>query len=164
MIEELRHRIGNLANNSPTLLLGEAASIFKKNYTKEVIKLNTEEDCVNFVDNGNNMFLVFDISFFLREAPFISLFFRSLKTPSIILSSDNMVDVSAYIYFKNIVKYSTPAKSNLSDSVTAQKIWKEEPDKSNIQKFYATESPELYYFKKKYSMGKYVDLLSTNVS
>ena len=55
MVEELRHRIGNLANNSPTLLLGEAASIFKKNYTKEVIKLNTEEDCVNFVDNGNNM-------------------------------------------------------------------------------------------------------------
>ena len=49
MVEELRHRIGNLANNSPTLLLGEAASIFKKNYTKEVIKLNTEEDCVNYI-------------------------------------------------------------------------------------------------------------------
>ena len=84
-------------------------------------------------------------------------------TPTIVLSSGT-IDIDVLSSFKTVIKYSTKANSNLANSISAQKTWKEELNKSNIQSFYAKESPELYYYKNKYRMTKYIDLFSTSDS
>ena len=49
MIEKLKSRIGDISVNSPILLLGEAANIFKNNYHRDIFKPNSIEECINFI-------------------------------------------------------------------------------------------------------------------
>lgn len=169
MIEDLVKRLKDVRTKSPVLLIGRAATLFKQEYSGEIITpLNIDEYrqiVHNYDYNITNKLLVFEVFSFLSNTSLLASFLPKLNTPVILLTEDTNINNELLSACKTVIKYSTEANSALLDAVSAQTKWKEQDDKSNITKFYAMNSPELYYFKQKYKMNKYVDLFSTdNVS
>ena len=64
---------------------------------------------------------------------------KNLNRPVIVLANDINLDLNKLSNIKTVIKYSNKSKSALRDS------------------------PELYYYKKKFSMNKYIELFSSNL-
>ena len=168
MIEELHDRIMNIQTKSPTLLLGDCAKVFRDNYRGEIISFNDIDTFKHIYENFNyscNRLIVVENFSFLIKTPFFKMFLDKVSFPIIFLAEDTEVSDELLSAMKTVVKVPYPTTSNMLGAIKAQQKWKEYEDKSNIKHFYAEESPELFYFKSKYSMSKYVDLFATdNVS
>lgn len=162
MTEELLKRLTNIKEKSPILLLGEAAKIFELNYSGEVITpflINFEEFVQDYNYNEDKL-LVLNATSYSLDTSILRIFLNRLTSPVIILSEDTHINEKQLSEIKTIIKYSNKSKSKLNNAVEAINKWKESDNKSNINRYYAEESPELYYLRNKSTMNKYIDLLS----
>ena len=142
----------NLEYSSPLLLLEDAVLIFKENYHGSIYTINSDEDLQEFIyiysNSCNSKPVVLDgIS---------NIILLSIKDniSSILLSRVNTIIKETY----------NKDKCNLLPANEALEAWNMSVDKSDIEKFYANESPELFYLKTKSEQyvcnTKIVDLLS----
>lgn len=162
MIEELQKKLSNIKDKSPVLLLNTASNIFKSNFSGKVYIINNDIEAISFIENYDfniNRLTVVEIKYCISDNILDKILDR-VKFPIIVLAEDTN-NIALLFRFKTIVKFSEIAKSNLTGANKAQTIFKTVEDKSNIAKFYSYESPELYYYKMKFSMSKYIDLFSS---
>ena len=162
MIEELQKKLSNIKDKSPVLLLNTASNIFKSNFSGKVYIINNDIEAMSFIENYDfsiNRLTVVEIKYCISDNILDKILDR-VKFPIIVLAEDTN-NISLLFRFKTVVKFSEIAKSNLTGASKAQTIFKTVEDKSNIAKFYSYESPELYYYKMKFSMSKYIDLFSS---
>ena len=150
MLEELSSRLKNIRTVSPVLLLGDAAKVFRENYTGDIYTCIPKE--TPFKDRLN----VFDISSFKLDTSFLEQDF-----PIILLAEDTNLSDELLIKVKSIVKGTNKSISKLSNAKEALELWKEENSDIAFNKYCAINSPELYYYKNKFSMNKYIDLFSS---
>ena len=162
MIEELQKKLSNIKDKSPVLLLNTASNIFKSNFSGKVYIINNDIEAMSFIENYDfsiNRLTVVEIKYCISDNILDKILDR-VKFPIIVLAEDTN-NISLLFRFKTVVKFSEIAKSSLTGASKAQTIFKTVEDKSNIAKFYSHESPELYYYKMKFSMSKYIDLFSS---
>lgn len=160
MIEELYRRLTNIETKSPVLLLGDAAKFFKQNYSGNIIKPTNINELINY-NNTVIKLTIFDFSSFSSNISSLNTFISNFNKPLIVLTDDINIDAKLLSSFKTIIKFSEKSKSNLSGATKALEDWSIEEDKSNFTRFLAKESPELYYYKNKFNMNKYIDLFSS---
>ena len=167
-LERLKLKLKNIKKDDIFLLLGEAAIIFKSNYSGNIISPIYNEDFSEILDSYDftvDKLNVLHVCSYSLKNPLLLTLINKLNGPIILLAEDTDIDISLLINIPNIIKFSDNTKCNLLGSKEAQQKWKETDNKSNINKFYSKESPELYYYKNKFKMGKYLDLFATdNVS
>lgn len=162
MIEELQKKLSNIKDKSPVLLLNAASNIFKSNFSGKVFIISNNIEAISFIENYDfsiNRLTVVEIKYCISDDILDKILDR-VKFPIIVLAEDTN-NIALLFRFKTVVKFSEIAKSNLTGASKAQTIFKTVEDKSNIAKFYSYESPELYYYKMKFSMSKYIDLFSS---
>lgn len=162
MINKLKDLLVDIQTKSPVLLLNDAAKIFEMNYSKKIIYFNQNfsEELNNF--DKNELIVVRVESSFLQ--PTLKVLNNYLndkhsRPPIIILSDDIQDNIKELIEVKTVIKFSNEAKSKFLPASEALEKLKSE-NIINISKFYAEESPELYYLRNKSNMNKYIDLLS----
>ena len=159
MIDEIRHKLINIKNLSPVLLIGDAATVFKNNYTNKIIDVtnNVSEIISSFIDEPS----VFDVTFFSSKTSEFYDFINKIKSPVIVLTKDTNLSIDILLNIKTIIKISKNNNQNMRDSRDALQLWKDETSKS-FDEFCSSESPELYYLKNKFKMNKYINLFSTD--
>lgn len=162
MLEELQKKLSNIKDKSPVLLLNTAINVFKSNFSGKVFAISNDIEAISFVENYDfniNRLTVIEIKYCI-SANVLDKILDRVKFPIIVLAEDTN-NIMLLSRFKTVVKFSEIAKSNLTGANRAQTIFKTAEDKSNISKFYSYESPELYYYRMKFSMSKYIDLFSS---
>lgn len=152
----------DLPNKSPILLLGEAAKVFKSNYSKTIItpfNINFEEYVLNY-DYTSSELVVLDLFSFSLSSKILDEFMNTLKSPLILLSEDAHISIEDLSKVKSIFKMNSKSKSsmlNASKALSDIKLYE-----GSTLKYYAEESPELYYLRSKTQMNKYIELLSAD--
>lgn len=166
MENDLYKKLLNIEKKTPVLLLGLASKVFKDNFSiAEIIKLQSKTDYMNLIDSCIRSPITLVVLDLIYLDPLLNVFLDMYNGILILLAEDTDQINEYLVNIKTIIKLETSTTSLLLGSNQAQKKWKENPDKSNINKFYITDSPELFYLKNKYSLNKYIDLLATdNVS
>ena len=168
MEQEMLERLSNIREKSPALLVDRAAVLFKENYSGEIYSVETQEELKNFVETFSNMeysgiLVVEDISK-VYDLSTLLKFLEEIKTPIILLAYKDSANINSVILsrVKTLIKF--PYDMSKSKSIPAKdaiSLWNQDLDQD---KFYADESPELYYLKAKSSKyvcnTKIVDLLS----
>lgn len=149
LYERLKVIASNINNNSPLLLLCDASKIFKSKYTETIINCN---DDLNKVKNV----LIINLSSF-KDLSILKYY----NLPVVFLSDDDNLSLDFMSSMKTVIKYTRKSKSNFVNSKDALQILKEGDNNISKNTFYATESPELYYYKNKFSMNKYINLFSS---
>lgn len=150
----------------PFFFLGDSIKTFKQNYSRVISSPLTDYDFCSIsqevLNNYQNGLFVLELVDYFPNVELFKTFLSTCRVPLIILISENYINKFPELlsYAGTIVKGSSSAKSELLTAIQGQSKWKEEIDKSNILKFCAKESPELYYLKNKFSMNKYIDLFS----
>ena len=161
--EALLKYLTDLPSKSPILILGEAAKIFKNNYSKTVITpfnmINFEEYVLNY-DYTSSELIVIDLFSFSLNSRILDEFMNRLKSPIILLSEDAHLSIEELSKVKSIFKMNYKAKSSKLDASKALSDIKFY--EGSTLKYYAEESPELYYLRNKTQMTKYIELLSAS--
>ena len=159
MIDDIKVYLKDLESKSPFILIGEPANVFKSRYNYPIANSNNLEDIKKYIQNRleNHKLIVLDAD--KIDIQLILFCLDNLSLPFVLLSSNLNIDNEILYRVKTIFKSASSSDSLLLDSITARKKLKEEAV-SNLDYFYAKESPELYYFKKKYRLNKYMDLFS----
>lgn len=156
MKEEMFKKLKGIADKSPVLLVNKAALIFKEGYSKEIYHVENQDELKELVERFTNtpysgLLVIDDISRvwdlsvllkFLEEAtfPIVLLAYKDTDT----LSTTLLSRIKTYIKYPYDV-----VSTNLTNAREALDLWKVEQDKSNQDRFYAQESPELYYLRLK---------------
>lgn len=159
----LQSRISNVENKLPIMLIGEAADLFRENYSGSILKPRTNLELCEVVNNSKTTGkpLVFEFSSFLSDTSLIDCI-DSYSNLFILTEDTSNISIKLLLKIKTLVKFSEASSSKLQGAKISEEDWKVEDDKSNIAKFMAKNSPEWYYYKNKYSMTKYIDLFSSD--
>ena len=171
MKDELLRRLTNIKAKSPALLLEGAARMFREEYSKEVYTVNNQEELRSLVETFTNipyegLLVIEDISK-VYDVSVLLKFLEEIETPVILLAYRDGFNINNTLLsrIKTLVKYPyVGANSNLISAREALDLWKVEQSRQDQDRFYANESPELYYLKLKTSKyvcnTKIVELLS----
>ena len=159
----LQSRISNIENKLPIMLIGEAADLFRENYSGLILKPQTNLELCEVVNNSKttNKPLVFEFGSFLSDTSLIDCI-DSYSNLFILTEDTSNISIKLLLKIKTLVKFSEVSSSKLQGAKISEEDWKVEDDKSNIAKFMAKNNPEWYYYKNKYSMTKYIDLFSSD--
>lgn len=171
MKEEIYKRLSNIREKSPVLLIEKAAVLFREDYSREVYRVDSQEELRDLVERFTNtpyqgLLVIEDISK-VYDMSVLLKFLEEASFPIILLAYKDCVTVSETILsrVKTVIKYPySEVRSNLVCAREGIDLWRAEQDKSDQDRFFAQESPELYYLKLKSSKyvcnTKIVDLLS----
>lgn len=151
MKEDLKNKLKNANNKSPIIILGVPSTEFSKIYNIDIYSIEN-------IPEGSDG-IVIDIGSNIESLDIC----KNLNRPVIVLANDINLDLNKLSNIKTVIKYSNKSKSALRDSKDALQLWKEEENNNSYYNFCANESPELYYYKKKFSMNKYIELFSSNL-
>lgn len=174
MKEELFNRLSGIKDKSPVLLIEKAALMFKENYSKEIYRIDSQEELKNLVESFSNtpysgLLVVEDISN-VYDMSVLLKFLENIDFPIILLaySDNNNITNTIISRIKTLIKIPYDSvKSNLVGAREAIDMWNIEQNRMDQDKFFAQESPELYYLKlksRKFKCNtKIVDLLSMEV-
>lgn len=174
MKEEMYRKLSNIKDKSPVLLVEKAALLFREEYSKEVYRVENQEELKELVESFTNtpysgLLVVEDISN-VWDMSVLLKFLEEADFPIILLAYKDGANIGGTILsrIKTYIKYPYDSvKSNLINARDALDMWRVEQDKSNQDRFFAQESPELYYLKLKSSKykcnTKIVDLLAKEV-
>ena len=174
MLEDLYKAIKDIKRKSPVLLLDQAAILFKENYSGQVYQMECNDDLEDFVTRFSTIdydkLVVLDGINNITNTSLLLKFLEKVEFPLILLSirdSGNLYN-TIYSRLKTVIKIPySEGKCNLTNASDAISMWNGKVDKTDIDRFYATESPELYYLKYKSNTyvcnTKIVDLLSSEV-
>ena len=169
--EELFNKLVNIRDKSPVLLVEEAAVIFRSGYSKEVYTVSEQSELKEVVETFTNniyngLLVIEDISK-VWDMSVLLKFLENATFPIILLAYKDSINISSTILsrIKTYIKIPySKVNSNLTSAKDALGLWNMEQDKSDQDKFYAQESPELYYLRLKSSRyicnTKIVELLS----
>lgn len=152
MRDTLYYMLLNIEKLSPVLLLGDAARFFRERYETKGEILS----CIPKETPFKNRYNVFEVCSFLSNTEALED-----KTPKIILADDTNISYEILSKVKCIIKSSNKAISKLDDAKEALELWKEEDNNMTFVQYCAYNSPELYYYKNKFNMNKYIDLFSS---
>lgn len=159
----------NLEYSSPLLLLEDAVLIFKENYHGSIYTINSDEDLQEFIyiysNSCNSKPVVLDGISNISNQTLLASFLEKIEFPIILLSIKDNISSILLSRVNTIIKETyNKDKCNLLPANEALEAWNMSIDKSDIEKFYANESPELFYLKTKSEQyvcnTKIVDLLS----
>ena len=174
MRDQLYTRLNGIKDKSPVLLVEEAAVIYREGYSKEVYRVENQAELKELVERFTNtpyngtlviedLSKIYDMSVLLK-------FLEETTTTVVLLAYKDTDTLTTTIKsrVKTYVKYPyARSNSNLTNARNALDMWKVEQDKSDQDRFFAQESPELYYLKLKSSRykcnTKIVELLSMEV-
>lgn len=174
MRDQLYTRLKGIKDKSPVLLVEEAAVIYREGYSKEVYRVENQAELKELVERFTNtpyngtlviedLSKIYDMSVLLK-------FLEETTTTVVLLAYKDTDTLTTTIKsrVKTYVKYPyARSNSNLINARNALDMWKVEQDKSDQDRFFAQESPELYYLKLKSSRykcnTKIVELLSMEV-
>ena len=171
MKEEMYRKLKGIQDKSPVLLVEKAALMFKEEYSKEIYRVENQEELKDLVERFTNtpysgLLVIEDISN-VWDMSVLLKFLEEATFPIVLLAYKDGDNIGNTIIsrIKTYIKYPYESvKSNLTNAKDALDIWKVEQDKSNQDRFFAQESPELYYLKLKTSKykcnTKIVDLLA----
>ena len=171
MKEEMYRKLKGIQDKSPVLLVEKAALMFKEEYSKEIYRVENQEELKDLVERFTNtpysgLLVIEDISN-VWDMSVLLKFLEEATFPIVLLAYKDGDNIGNTIIsrIKTYIKYPYESvKSNLTNARDALDIWKVEQDKSNQDRFFAQESPELYYLKLKTSKykcnTKIVDLLA----
>lgn len=154
MLEALANELKNINRISPVLLLGDAAKVFRENYGKN--NNNVIYTCIPKETPFNENINVFDVCSFSSDTSILES-----HLPIIILAEDTTIKNDILSKVKYIIKYSNKSISKLTNAKEALELWKEENSDVALYNYCAYNSPELYYYKNKFNMNKYIDLFSS---
>ena len=161
MKDELLSRLINIREKSPVLLIELAATLFREEYSKEVYTINNQEELRSLIETFSNtpydgLLVIEDISK-VYDLSVLLKFLEETKTPVILLAyrDGNNINNTILSRIKTLVKFPYGnANSNLISAREGLDLWKVEQTRQDQDRFYASESPELYYLKTR--TGKYV--------
>lgn len=171
MLESLFNRLNNISTKSPVLLIEKAALLFKENYSKEIYRVDTQEELKYLVETFTNtpyngLLVIEDISN-VYDMSVLLKFLENIDFPVILLAYSDNSNITNTITsrIKTLIKIPYDSiKSNMISAREGLDLWSMEQNKSDQDKFFAQESPELYYLKlksRKFKCNtKIVDLLS----
>ncbi len=150
MIKKLK----GIKDKSPVLLVEKAALIFKEGYSKEIYHIESQEELKNLVESFTNtpysgLLVIEDISC-VWDMSVLLKFLEEATFPIILLAFKDTSSLSSTVLsrIKTYIKYPyDKVISNLTNARDALDIWRVEQDKSDQDRFYAQESPELYYLR-----------------
>lgn len=162
----LINAISNIKEVSPVLLIGGAASLFKKlNKTHSIIVVNNTQQVRDFVSEYMGMsytqpVIISDVGQLQYDAAFILLkLIEESKFPIILLSSRDRISRILLSRIKTIIKF--PIDANTGSNLLSPKEATEmlastqgssegevKMSKNEMDKFYAEESPMLYHVTK----------------
>jgi hypothetical protein len=171
MLEELYDRLKNIKEKSPVLLIEKAAILFKENYSKDIFRVENQQELKDVVENFTNnnyggvlviedLSLVYDLSVLLK-------FLEESNIPIILLALKDCDRLSGTLLSRVKTCIKIPFVSPTSNLLSAREsldLWSIEQNKGEQDRFFAQESPELYYLKLKSTRfkcnTKIVELLS----
>lgn len=171
MKEEMYRKLKGIQDKSPVLLVEKAALMFKEEYSREIYRVENQEELKDLVESFTNtpysgLLVIEDISN-VWDMSVLLKFLEEATFPIVLLAYRDGDNISNTILsrIKTYIKYPyDTVRSNLTNARDALDIWKIEQDKSNQDRFFAQESPELYYLKLRSSRykcnTKIVDLLA----
>lgn len=154
MKEEMFKKLKGIRDKSPVLLVGKAALMFREDYSKEIYRVESQSDLKELVERFTNtpysgLLVIEDLSK-VWDMSVLLKFLEEATFPVILLAYKDNVNISSTILsrIKTYIKYPyDKSNSNLTNARDALDIWKVEQDKSDQDRFYAQESPELYYLR-----------------
>lgn len=156
MKKELFNLLKGIRDKSPVLLVEKAALVFRENYHKEVYRVENQKELKELIEVFTNisytgLLVIEDISR-VYDLSVLLKFLEETTTPVVLLAYQDCASLGNTILsrVKTYVKapYS-PINSNLTNAKDALDLWNMEQNKSDQDRFYAQESPELYYLKTK---------------
>lgn len=147
-------KLKGIRDKSPVLLVGKAALMFREDYSKEIYRVESQSDLKELVERFTNtpysgLLVIEDLSK-VWDMSVLLKFLEEATFPVILLAYKDNVNISNTILsrIKTYIKYPyDKSNSNLTNARDALDIWKVEQDKSDQDRFYAQESPELYYLR-----------------
>jgi hypothetical protein len=170
--KKLFERLKNIKTKSPALLVEDAAVLFREGYSKEIYRVENQAELKELVETFTNtpysgMLVIEDLSK-IYDMSVLLKFLEETETTVVLLAYKDTSTLTSTIKsrIKTYVKYPyNRSDSNLTNAKNALDLWSVEQDKSDQDRFFAQESPELYYLKLKSSRykcnTKIVELLST---
>lgn len=171
MKEDMLRRLNNIKDKSPVLLVEKAAVFFREEYSKEVYRVDSQEELKELIERFSNtpysgLIVIEDISKVYNLSSLLK-FLEETECSVILLAYRDTTNLCGTILsrIKTYIKYPyETVKSNLLSAREALDLWKVEQSRMDQDRFYALESPELYYLKTKSSKykcnTKVVELLS----
>ncbi len=154
MKEEMYRKLKGIASKSPVLLVNKAAILFREGYSKEIYHVENQEELKELVERFTNTpysgVLVIDDISKIWDLSVLLKFLEEATFPIILLAykDTNTLSTTILSRIKTYIKYPYDVVStNLTNAKDALDIWRVEQDKSNQDRFYAQESPELYYLR-----------------
>lgn len=149
-IEYIYSIMKDVTNKTPVLLIGGAATIFKRLYKGNIYRFENTDDVKDFITNFYNVeynkpIVIEDLSLLYRDSLLLKMI-EEIKLPLIMLASEDNLSIPLYSRVKTCIKFPQDDDTkcnNISILEAQQHISEEELTGRDLDKYLSENCPDL---------------------